>query len=534
MRRRSVLRATALGAGRLGAGAFGSGAFGADDNLVGGSEATSDESPATAAYEPLGHLDHDAAYETVTDGETAFVATGDGFATVDVTNPAEPTLLTHETDLLADHERGPMTKIYDVVLDGDELLVLGPAHPANVVNAGVRFDVAEPAQPERLSVVETPFPIHNADFADGVAYLTGNDHDRNALVMVDFGVGEVVGRWSVIDHDETWSEVHSALRVIHDVTVVDGVAYLACWDAGTHMVDVSDPAAPEHLGSVAPHDPADLAALSGDDIGREQTALPGNHHFAAPNPDGTLLALNKEAWAVVEETGELRGGPGGIEIYDVADPAVPTLLATIEPTRSPDATRSGVWTTAHNFQFRDDRLYTSWYEAGVKLYDVSDPAAPEELAAWRDPDNRSFWTAQVAVPGEFFVASSTNARAEPGLFTFPDRAGEQPDKPPMETALAGTDTATTTDTATATDTATTATPTPSPTAATETEGSGTSVPDAGPIEGAAPGFGVGAGALGVGAGAVGAGAWVRRRAALGGDDSPGAEADGSTDEHDDT
>lgn len=501
MRRRRVLRAAALGAGTLGAAALG-----ADDGF-GAVTGTASDSTAADAYEPLSWLDLEAAYEAVTNGRTVFVATGDGFAAIDVADPAEPTLLTRETDLLGDRKNGPMEKVYDVALDGTDLLVAGPAHGSNSVNAAVRFDVSDPAAPERRGVAETPFPIHNGDLADGIAYLTGNDGDRNPLVVVDFAAGEVAGRWSILDYDAAWSDVHSILRVIHDVTVVDGVAYLASWDAGTHLVDVSNPADPTHLGAIEPYDPADLATLSGDEISREQTTPPGNHHYAAPNDDGTLLAVNKEAWAVEDADGDVLGGPGGIELYDVSDPATPELLATIPPTESPAPTISGVWTTSHNFEFRGERLYTSWYEAGVKLYDVSDPTAPAELAAWRDPANRSFWTAQVGVPGEFFVASSSGARAEPGLFVFPDRAGEQPDKPPMAAAVEGTATPT-------------ATPTPTPTV--------TTTPAAEPseaVEDSAPGFGVGAGLLGIGG-------WAWRRSSRGGREDreePDADAGETTD-----
>ncbi|MGZ0747892.1 LVIVD repeat-containing protein [Haloparvum sp. AD34] len=490
MRRRRVLRAAALGAGALGAGALG-----ADDGFGTVSGTASDASTADP-YEPLGTLDLEAAYEAVTDGRTVFVATGDGFAAVDVTDPADPTLLTRETDLLADRESGPLEKVYDVALDGTDLLVAGPAHGSSSVNAAVRFDVSDPAAPKRTGVAETPFPIHNGDLADGIAYLTGNDGDRNPLVMVDFAAGEVVGRWSVVDHDAAWRDVHSILRVVHDVTVVDGVAYLAYWDAGTHLVDVSDPANPTHLGAIEPYEPADLAGLSSDETRSEQTTPPGNHHYAAPNDDGTLLAVNKESWAV-EADGDLQGGPGGIELYDVSDPAAPELLARIAPTESPAPTISGVWTTSHNFEFHGDRLYTSWYEAGVKLYDVSDPTAPTELAAWRDPATRSFWTAQVGVPGEFFVASSTSARAEPGLFVFPDRAGEQPDRPPMAAAVDGTSTP-----------SGTATPTATPT---ETPSPPSTPTDTATVEDSAPGFGVGAGVLGIAG-------WAWRRRLHSGDD----------------
>ncbi|MUV60866.1 hypothetical protein [Halobacterium sp. CBA1126] len=63
-----------------------------------------------SAFEPLGVLDLDGTKEVVVGdgGETAFVATTDGIATVDVSDPADPELLARVAPLLEDHEDGPM------------------------------------------------------------------------------------------------------------------------------------------------------------------------------------------------------------------------------------------------------------------------------------------------------------------------------------------------------------------------------------------------------------------------------------------
>ncbi|GAB6879456.1 hypothetical protein JCM17823_17300 [Halorubrum gandharaense] len=420
-------------------------------------------------FEPLGRLPLAHAYEVVVsaDGAVGYVAGGDRFYTVDLTDPTEPAVLAERTELLADHPDGPLELIWDCKVDGDDLLVVGPAQARpRVVDAALHYDVSDPTDPELLAVHETSYPIHNCDVADGYAYLTGNTEPGNPVVVVDLeaaaeawdgggggdggdgggdggdgsdGEGEgttaEVARWSVFEADPAWENVGSSLRPVHDVWVEDGVAYAAYWDAGTHLLDVSDPTGPTRIGGVGPYEPDDLAGLTSRERQRERTMPPGNHHFARPSDDGTLLGVNAEAWAM-EVDGELEGYPGGIHLYDLTDPTSLDHLATIEAPESPDPTYEGVWTTSHNFEIRNDRLYASWYEGGVTLHDLSDPADPVEIAAWRDPANASFWTAQSGVPGEFVVATSTDERpAEPALYTFPDRAGEQEDPPPLEDAL---------------------------------------------------------------------------------------------------
>ncbi|PSQ35915.1 hypothetical protein BRD05_04185 [Halobacteriales archaeon QS_9_70_65] len=166
---------------------------------------------ATEPFEPLGRLSVPGAKELVVDDGIAYVATTDGFATVDTSDPAEPTLLAERRSLPADHPDGPMAGVQDGKLHGDRYAVAGPANPLDdVPRAAVVFDVSDPAAPERVLVHETPFYDHNVDLDDETLSLCGNDGDRNPLVCVGLGTGETVGRWSVVDADDRWADVDRA------------------------------------------------------------------------------------------------------------------------------------------------------------------------------------------------------------------------------------------------------------------------------------------------------------------------------------
>jgi len=440
--RRDVLRG--LGAAALAGGAVGSAA-------------------GQQGYEPLGSVGVPGAKEAVVEGEHAFLATEDGFAVVDIGDPADPSVVHENRAVLADREGGPLGDIQDVKVDGDRLLVAGPANGAGELNAFALFDVSDPAAPEQVGAVETEFFHHNVFLRDGYAYLAGNDGDGNPLVVYD-GTTEELGRWGLLDADEGWGAVPAPLKTLHDIYVQDGVAYLAYWDAGTYLVDVSDPAAPALLTKLRGPEASAFEGMDDSAARRESFLPPGNDHYVTVSEDATLLGVGMESWGTDEE-----GGPSGIDLYDVADPTAPEKAATVEPPPTDDPTFGGTWTTAHNFEFAAGRLYAAWYAGGVRLLDVTDPAAPEELRAWRDSESTSFWTAQAARPGEFFVASSRGDPSEGSgedarLFTFPE-----PDLPARTT-------------------------TPSPT----TTGGGADIE---PQPVSTPGFGVAAalGALGLGA-----------------------------------
>ncbi|KAB1197358.1 MULTISPECIES: LVIVD repeat-containing protein [Haloferax] len=456
-------------------------------------------------FEPLGRVDIDGATEVVLspDGKTAFVAATSGFVTVDLSSPDRPDVLAERRGLLSDHEDGPFRNIYDVKLDGDTLLAVGPANPLPGSPAGVLVvDVSDPANPTERAFHETTYPIHNCFAADGRAYLTANDGDENPLVVLDVETGAELGRWSVVSADERWADVSTRLRAVHDVWVHESVAYISLWDAGTWMVDFTDPGDPSVVGSIGAGDPAELTSLSADQQRTAGRTPPGNHHSAATDESGTLLGIGIESWANRvsrdDETTELVGGPSGVELWDVSDPSNPTQYSTIDPPPSPEPTVGGVWTTAHNFDFHDGRLYTSWYRGGVKRHDVADPTDPVELAWWRDPDRASFWAARYAYPfadeGVFVASSWGVGDVSPALYTFPDHDGEQVDAPPLGPE-------TTREPSTSMPT-TTPTSTPTQTSGSDAETAETATASRTDV----PGFGVGAGVA-----AVGTAGWLYRR-----------------------
>ena len=457
MRRRRFLRGVGGGLGT------------AAGVAVGGRASTRRVAAHPGPYEPYGSIDVEGTKEAVVDpdGDVAYLATTTGYATVDVSAPDRPELLADVRDPLSDREDGPLRGIFDAKLDAADpttFVVAGPANPRRGAISGILVvDVSDPARPEEVAFHATEFPVHNCFVRDGLAYLTGNDGGRNPIVIVDLGTGTEVGRWSVTEVGDAWAAVPSGLRSVHDVYVAGDTAFVALWDAGTWLLDVSDPADPTVRGRVDVPDPEPLTDLSESAVRRRATLPPGNHHYVATDESGTLLGVGRESWGrrveddatatpaadvAANDSGptpgtaapvsaapdaEFVGGPSGIDLWDVSDPAAPVPLSTIPAPATPDPTYGGVWTTAHNFELSGGVLYSSWYRGGVKRHGVSDPGAPEELSWWRDPEAASFWSARLAAPGErdgFFVASSWGVDDVPaGLYTFPDHAGEQADPP---------------------------------------------------------------------------------------------------------
>ncbi len=395
---------------------------------------------ATEAYEPLGRLNFDDAREVVVDdaGAVAYVSATTHVASVDVSDPANPTKL-DEVDIGTDHSDGPLRPIQDAKVDGDRLIAAGPPSSRGSDPWGFGLvDVSDPANMSEIAFVDTSgdHAIHNCSLDGDYAYLTGTTglrgQERMRIYDVSDDAPEEVATWYPGDHDGAWDDVSVFLRNLHDITVQDGVAYLSCWDSGVFMVDVSDPTAPEYINRIGDHTIEELQDVSRDDLGTFFTEPPGNAHYAEVNDDGTILGEGGESWDTDPEAE--GGGPSPITLYDISDPGNPEELATIETEETGNNTTGGWYSTSHNFEIRNDKLYSSWYSAGVKVHDISEPGSPERIAWYAKPDQMSFWTAQVGVPDEFFVATTYKgvprpSRPDSALYTFPDGPGEMAEPP---------------------------------------------------------------------------------------------------------
>lgn len=435
------------------------------------------------SYEPYASIEIDGAREAAVhnDGDIVYIAADTGVVSVDISDPENPEQLDElrefDTESDMEHSGSSVGGYWDVWPEGDRLVFPGPTlqNPGRA-HGFVLLDISDPGSMEQVAWYPTEHYVHNSYFEDETVYLTGSGTENAPVIMVDVSDDEPeeVGRWSVADHVDDWGNIQAS-TTLHDVYVQDKIAYLPYWDAGAWLVDVSDPANPEYLSRVGDFTLDELREMGTRTASEEYGIPPGNAHYVQINDDETILVVGKEAWAENPVySDELIGGAAGVDLYDVSDMSNPEHLAHIEPPESVDQTDSGWYTTSHNADIVGDRLYTSWYYGGVKVHDISDPSNPEQIVWWRNPLDTCFWTTQVAVPGETFIASSFDSLAPPvgggltatrfALYTFPDQAGEQAD--PVD--LTDPPTAVTDPTASLDDDTPTATPTPEPTE-TETE-----------------------------------------------------------------
>jgi len=265
--------------------------------------------------------------------------------------------------------------------------IAGPARGLQVV------DVTSPDAPRLAAFYPAPVRVVN------VAPWTGRDgtvwvfasiiQDRAARPAIG-GQASTLNHVAVLRFDPStprleevaqWSpsEVVGGQTFPHDLFVArnpltdQDILYVAYWDAGGYLVDVSDPRRPTTLGRVTALDAADHV----------HTFKAGDELIA-----GKLFAVLAPETFAAEPTGTYRA-------LDVSDPARPMEVARWTLAPNPTNAEALLW-SPHEFTVSGGHVYASQYHGGAWILSLPDlhPAA-----AWQrsvgDPGRTGDWAVDI-------------------------------------------------------------------------------------------------------------------------------------------
>lgn len=295
------------------------------------------------------------------DGKWAFVGNADaqgdhpllpttnsGFYVLDVSDKTNPTL---KSFLPVGPRRGPHMVFYHETASGDEL-VFG----ANADVSINRFD--------RTTGTLTELARYQPDVV--------TDWNRDPQVFDVYYQGYA--------HD---------MFVMDDPVDNKTLMYVANWDAGLRIVDVSDPANPVELGKWMDYPDGHAGNLH-----TVSTLWIGDRRITVGSPEIGFSVVGGYHYAMGTEW-------TGVYVWDATDPADIKLLGTWSNPRDecalakrdlPGPLAEGA-TSSHNVQLEAGRVYLAHYDCGVWVLDVSTPelqAAPE-LLAYHDEDGMHTW-----------------------------------------------------------------------------------------------------------------------------------------------
>ena len=247
----------------------------------------------------------------------------------DVTNPASPTII----DTVAVDAR----TVNDVKVSEDgSVCVISREGASNRRNGLVILNCTDPHN-------VTTYATYDEDLTGGVHNIFIYDHHIYAL-----SAGR---RYDIISIEDPTNphlvgsfELESVGHSIHDVWVVDGIAYSSNWGDGVYMVDVGN-----GVEGGSPSNPVVIGHY----------AYPsGWNHAAIPyrsKDTGKFYVIAADEMSVDDIMG------GWVHFIDFTDPKNPKEVARYEV---PEA-------GSHNLWIDGDRLYIAYYQGGLRVVDIS-------------------------------------------------------------------------------------------------------------------------------------------------------------------
>ena len=247
----------------------------------------------------------------------------------------------------------------DIKISGD-LAVIGVQ--GNDGDFGLLIlDISDPANPVELSRLEEAGwgGVHNLFIHGDRLYLAHMASPGLNIVDISVPTAPVVsGFWQ----HGTFS------NLVHDIFIRDGVAVISDYDSGLVLLDLTDPDAP-----------ALLAAL--------------------PFPEGIHSAWAEGDYVYCNQ--EFGGWEQRLHVVDIADPRQPRVVHSFASRPPPHRDIFG----PHNPWVRDGLLYWAYHDAGLRVFDLSDPARPVEIGYHTYPGFA--WSVQPHDDGLLYVADAT-------------------------------------------------------------------------------------------------------------------------------
>ena len=277
-------------------------------------------------------------------GDVAYVSTISSRVYVfDITDPTAPKL----TDSLVVDAH----LVNDVSLTDDgKLGVLTREGASNRRNGLVFFDASDPRHPKIVS-----------EFTET---LTGGVHSAFIWKRYVFATDDATGSLRIIDFSDPkqpkqitrWETPNRGARMLHDVYVRDGLAYLAYWRDGLIILDVGNGMAGGTI--TAPKEVSrfvyDHSVLYPPDF------VAGTH---AVYPAGKYIFVADESLYGAFDISSRERLPtrGIVHVIDASDIRNLRKVAQYDP----------IEFGAHNLWVEDDLLYIGAYDGGVRVLDVS-------------------------------------------------------------------------------------------------------------------------------------------------------------------
>jgi hypothetical protein len=344
----------------------------------------------------LSRLELPGAGQVTVEGKYAYVGhitnkEGLGTSILDVSDPRQPRLLTQLFLQEQDSHSHKARVAGDIMIvnveqnmgQGGRKEADGSSQQDSYGEGGFKvYDISNREKPKLVTHHRTHGRgVHRFDMDEKYAYISTEmeGYVGNILVIYDLrnpAKPEEVSRWwlpgQFIAGGEkpAWqgrrNRLHHALRFGDEL-------WAGCWHGGIAVIDVADIRKPRTLGAYNYHPPF---------------PEPSHTFMPVPKPIGgrrIAVAIDEEDHAhSADEMERRKGRPHGcLWVFDVSDlkNIRPLSIFEVSELDSPWSRAAPGRFGAHQFQEHMDGtlVYCTWFSGGLRIVDVADPTAPQEV-----------------------------------------------------------------------------------------------------------------------------------------------------------
>lgn len=261
------------------------------------------------------------------------------------------------------------------------------AFVANGNNGLVIIDISEPSMPVQVSTLYLQAPAVDIVIVDTLAYIAA----LGKLVIVnvaDAYAPVVVGSWNP----------HGPFDYVRSVQVQSDFAYVANFDLGLWVIDISNPQTPISIDSIT-------FGLAMD------VDINGNYAYCAAEDNGVVIINITDPYNIfIEGMLDTPGSAHGI-CYFGYHVSVADVFSTriIDVTDAANPIEVGVYNNltyfAQDVAISGNFAYVAYGEDGLRIVDISNPYFPQEVGFVDTPDNAR----GIAVLGNYAYIADFNS-----------------------------------------------------------------------------------------------------------------------------
>lgn len=267
---------------------------------------------------------------------------------LDISNPDAPTVLSH-------YNPGNNIQFLEAIVVGQ----IGYFGSGN--GGGVHIvDLSTPSNPQLLGIVNTS----NGNGFNSIHEMVVFDQNGQRLLIENFnGFSNKILK--VINVTNPSNSVF-----IRDMNPTETVWVHAMHIRGNRMF-TSGWGSSSNRGRTEIYDISNIAMQAPTLLGfiedTTSTTAGNNMHSSWSSEDGNFLYSCRET----------NNGSGDVRVYNITNPAQPLLVNSL---KMADLELNAV--TPHNPVVMGNKLYVAWYQAGIQVFDISNPVAPKRIGQY--------------------------------------------------------------------------------------------------------------------------------------------------------